>query len=97
MEKVVLTKDPRIEVGFPSEWAARVSVHLKDERKYENYVRHPKGDPENPLTWDELAAKFRSLAGAVLPADRCDEIAAAMGNTGFSLSVLSDQPSRASR
>jgi 2-methylcitrate dehydratase PrpD len=88
MEKVVLTKDPRIEVGFPSEWAARVSVNLTNGRQHENYVRHPKGDPENPLTWDELTAKFRSLAGAVLPTDRCDEIAAAMGNAGFSLSGI---------
>jgi 2-methylcitrate dehydratase PrpD len=88
MEKVVLTKDPRIEVGFPSEWAARVSVRLKSGVEYEGYVRHPNGDPENPLTWDELIAKFRSLAGAVLPADRCDEIVAAIGSTGFSLSGI---------
>lgn len=88
MEKVVLTKDPRIEAGFPSEWAARVSVRLKDGRHYEGCVRHPKGDPENPLTSDELIAKFRSLAGAVLTSDQCDQIAAAIGRMGFSLSEI---------
>jgi 2-methylcitrate dehydratase PrpD len=88
MEKVVLTKDPRIEAGFPSEWAARVSVQLTNGRQYEGCVRNPKGDPENPLSWDELVGKFRGLARAVLPADRCDRIAAEVRGEGFSLSSM---------
>jgi len=74
MDKVVLTKDARLEETFPREWPARVAIETRDGRRYEKSVRYPKGDPENPLTWDEMAAKFRSLAGAVLPADRCDLI-----------------------
>ncbi len=74
MNKVVLTKDAEIEETFPKEWPARVTIQLADGRAYEKFVRYPKGDPENPLTWDEMAAKFRSLAGTLLPAGRCDEI-----------------------
>jgi len=74
MSKVVLVKDPEIEETFPKEWPARVEIELDDGRRYEKFVRYPKGDPENPLTWDELAAKFRALAGAVLSPERCDEI-----------------------
>jgi len=51
-----------------------VAIETRDGRRYEKAVRYPKGDPEKPLTWDEMAAKFRSLAGAVLSADRCDSI-----------------------
>jgi 2-methylcitrate dehydratase PrpD len=72
--KVTLMKDIRIEATFPREWPARVAILLDDGRTYEKFVRYPKGDPENPLTWDEMAAKFRTLAGRVLPADRCDSI-----------------------
>jgi 2-methylcitrate dehydratase PrpD len=74
MGKVTLVKDSRLEETFPREWPARVAILLEDGCRYEKYVRYPKGDPENPLTWDEMAAKFRSLAGRVLSADRCDRI-----------------------
>jgi 2-methylcitrate dehydratase PrpD len=74
MNKVVLVKDPRIEETFPKEWSARVVIEFAYGRHYEKFVRYPKGDPENPLTWDEITAKFRGLAGAVVSAERCDEI-----------------------
>lgn len=63
MGKVVLVKDPAIEDTFPREWPARVTIELNHGPSYEKFVRYPKGDPENPLTWDELAAKFRTLTG----------------------------------
>ncbi len=63
MGKVVMVKDQRIEEMFPEEWAARVTIELEDDRRFETFVRHPKGDPQNPLSWEELIAKFKSLAG----------------------------------
>ena len=74
MGKVALVKDARIEETFPKEWPARVAVELDDSQRFEEFVRYPKGDPENPLTWDEMTVKFRTLAGAVVSAERCDEI-----------------------
>ncbi|GAC1688996.1 MAG: MmgE/PrpD family protein [Candidatus Acidiferrum sp.] len=74
MGKVVMTKDIRIEKNFPVEWPARVTVQLDDGTRHESYIRHPKGDPENPLTWEELAAKFHSLAIQVFPKNRCEQI-----------------------
>lgn len=74
MSKVVMVRDARIEETFPREWPARVAIQLDNGQRYEKFVRYPKGDPENPLTWDELAAKFRSLAGAVLSPERCGQI-----------------------
>jgi 2-methylcitrate dehydratase PrpD len=74
MSKVVLQKDIRIEKNFPAEWPALVSVHLTNGKQFEKYIRFPKGDPENPLTWLELSAKFHSLATRVFPKIRCDEI-----------------------
>jgi 2-methylcitrate dehydratase PrpD len=74
MGKVTLVKDQRIEETFPREWPALVAILFDDGRSWEKFVRYPKGDPENPLTWDEMASKFRSLAGHVLSADRCNSI-----------------------
>lgn len=78
MKKVVLVKDPQIEASFPKEWPARVVIELETGECFEKFVRYPKGDPENPLTWDELAGKFRALAGAALSEHRCEEIIAAV-------------------
>jgi 2-methylcitrate dehydratase PrpD len=74
MGKVVMVKDIRIEKNFPVEWPAIVQVHLTNGKQFEKYVRFPKGDPENPLTWQELSAKFRSLATRVFPKTICDQI-----------------------
>jgi 2-methylcitrate dehydratase PrpD len=74
MGKVVLQKDMRIEKNFPAEWPALVSVQLTNGNHFEKHVRFPKGDPENPLTCQELSAKFHSLAARVLPKSRCDQI-----------------------
>ena len=74
MGKVVLQKDKRIEKNFPVEWPAIVQVHLTNGKQFEKYIRFPKGDPENPLTWQELSAKFHSLATRVFPKTRCDQI-----------------------
>jgi 2-methylcitrate dehydratase PrpD len=63
MHKVALIKDPSIEETFPREWPARVTIELSHGPSYEKFVRYPKGDPENPLSWDELGAKFISLTG----------------------------------
>jgi len=62
MGRVVISKDSRIEKNFPAEWPAHVSISLTDGRTFEKTITHPKGDPKNPLTWDELVAKFKSLA-----------------------------------
>ena len=77
MRKVTLTKDdPAIEATYPREWPARVVIETATGQQHERFVRFPKGDPENPLTWDEMAAKFHNLTVTVLPQSRRDEIVA---------------------
>jgi 2-methylcitrate dehydratase PrpD len=80
LDKVVMIKNSDIEKTFPAEWPAVVTIHLADGRRFEKMIRHPKGDPQNPLSWPELITKFRGLAGAVLPPDRCEKIVAEVSN-----------------
>jgi 2-methylcitrate dehydratase PrpD len=65
MPKVGYVRDPELEKHYPKEWPAWVQVTLRDGRKVSAHVRFPKGDPENPLSWDELSEKYRALAGTV--------------------------------
>jgi 2-methylcitrate dehydratase PrpD len=43
---------------------------------HERRVEHPKGAPENPLSWTELEAKFSRLSERTLGKARRDEITA---------------------
>jgi 2-methylcitrate dehydratase PrpD len=87
MGKVVLQKDMRIEKNFPVEWPALVSVFMTKGKRFEKFVRFPKGDPENPLTWQELSAKFHSLGERVLPTARCEQIVDAVKNMNSSTNL----------
>jgi 2-methylcitrate dehydratase PrpD len=78
--KVLLIRDPRIEETFPREWPAHVTIETANGQRYEKFVRFPKGDPENPLTWDEMRTKFRTLAGSVISSEQCDRIIQAIAS-----------------
>jgi 2-methylcitrate dehydratase PrpD len=53
--------DPELNARAPQELPARVRMHLKDGRQIERLVLSAKGDPEAPLTEQELTDKFTSL------------------------------------
>ena len=48
-------------------FGARVSVNMKDGSVFSGFRATPKGDPANPLTFEEICAKFRSVARITLP------------------------------
>jgi 2-methylcitrate dehydratase PrpD len=53
---------------------ASVTLHLKDGRHVSHTTGHNKGTPGNPMTDDELSAKFVDLASLVLGGDRSRRI-----------------------
>jgi 2-methylcitrate dehydratase PrpD len=63
MSRVELVADPEIDARYPAAWAAAVSVELADGSVQAVSVDAPKGDPENPLTHNELCAKFADMIG----------------------------------
>ncbi|GAG17677.1 unnamed protein product, partial [marine sediment metagenome] len=54
--------------AFPIGGYAEVRIALPEGREHTLRVDTPRGDPSRPLSWDELAEKFRDCAGTVLPA-----------------------------
>ena len=51
-----------LEAHYPLEWPARIRLMLEGGESLNGAVTHPKGDPESPLTRQELEEKFRMLA-----------------------------------
>jgi len=69
MDRVAVSPSDRIE-GM----GAHVTIR-STRGAWDLNVPFPKGEPEVPLGWDEVEAKFRSLAGTVLDQARVDQIA----------------------
>ncbi|HEX77220.1 MAG TPA: MmgE/PrpD family protein [Dehalococcoidia bacterium] len=74
MGRVSCVQDPELDKAFPRQWPASVEVVTKDGRRFSTRIEYPKGDPENPLTWEELLAKFHDLASAIYPEERRQRI-----------------------
>ncbi len=66
MKKVVCVADPVFSKGYPGQRASQVDIETTDGRKLSHFQPYRKGDPELPLTDDELNAKFMELAEPVL-------------------------------
>jgi 2-methylcitrate dehydratase PrpD len=58
--KVQLFEDKDLTGQFPEMVPARVIVHTR-EGSHSKLVKHPEGDPDNPMLWPEIEKKFRRL------------------------------------
>lgn len=54
-------------------WATRVTVELKDGRRFERFAEEFRGTPASPLSADELKTKFMRMAGAHAGAEQLHE------------------------
>lgn len=76
MHRVDIVMDEELNRRYPGGTAAMIlRVKLEDGRELEQFVRYPKGNPNNPLGPAEVEAKFRALAARTLPPARIDRLA----------------------
>jgi 2-methylcitrate dehydratase PrpD len=68
MRRMEVHLDKELDATFPAQRAARVSIELADGRSEEYLQPTRKGDPDMPLSDQELNDKFIELAGPVLGA-----------------------------
>jgi 2-methylcitrate dehydratase PrpD len=62
LPKVTVHVEPDLVDAYPGRRAANVTITLKDGRRLFHHQPTRKGDPELPLSDDELIAKFQELA-----------------------------------
>jgi 2-methylcitrate dehydratase PrpD len=72
--KVEVIHDPEMDRLRPALRPASVQVTLQDGRNVSGRVDFPKGDARNPLTEEELLAKFSRLAGDVVGREKVKKI-----------------------
>lgn len=87
--KVSIIEDESLTAQSPAVRGARVTIYLKNGEEYEASCLYPKGEPENPLTQEELASKFRGLAMyGGLSEKECDDVIYEMDKNGFKTFAL---------
>jgi 2-methylcitrate dehydratase PrpD len=74
MDRIFCVEDPELEKEYPRKWPASVIIETIDGKQYSTRIDYPKGDPENPLSWDELIDKFKSLISQVFFSEKQNEI-----------------------
>ena len=78
MKKIDVIHNPEFDPCFPKSWPARVKIKTTDGKDIENRVDFPRGDIENPLTWDELVLRFKTHSGDVFDQTGKDRIVEAL-------------------
>ena len=73
-EKIELVSDPDLTARFPEKFLARAVIEMNDGTELASPEMTFRGEMDDPLTDEELLAKFRWLAGGILPPDRVDAI-----------------------
>ena len=76
-DRIEIREDPDYTLGFPVRIPARIEVRTREGLQETASVTHPKGHHRNPMTDEELQAKFRSVAARGLPAERVEAALAA--------------------
>ncbi len=77
MDKTKITEDPELNAGYPKGIPNHLTVTLADGTKLEKRIDYPRGHNLNPMTDDEVIAKFKRLADGVITDATAEKILAA--------------------
>lgn len=88
--RVGLREDPDATAALPHRRPSRVRVHLRDGRVLEASVRNARGNPDDPLSTDEVLTKLRRNTGDLVASALVDDVVASVldGGTGTALGAL---------
>jgi 2-methylcitrate dehydratase PrpD len=74
MTRIHCVRDPALDALYPSKWPASAQIETRDGRKFSDGIEYSKGDPENPLSGEELKDKFIGLVQPVIPVQQAEQI-----------------------
>ena len=61
-------------------FGARVVVRMKGGTEYKGFLATPKGNPANPLSFEEIAKKFRDTAKLAIPEKNSEALIEKIGS-----------------
>jgi 2-methylcitrate dehydratase len=73
-ERVNVREDPELSAGYPEGIPNRITVTTTGGDRQTREVRHPRGHARNPMTDEEVVAKYRANVEHRLDADRVQSV-----------------------
>ncbi len=74
IDKIKGVASQEFEAMFPAKQPSKVVVKTTDGKEFSEYLEYPKGDPREPMTMDDLTAKFNALSDGLLSSERQTEV-----------------------
>lgn len=74
IDKIKGNASAEFEKMFPAKQPSKVVIKTKDGKEFSEYLEFPKGDPNEPMTAEDLENKFNALSEKVLNNRRQEEI-----------------------
>lgn len=71
--RVEVHVDDELNRRFPAKTMARVTIETA-RGVFQTLIEYPRGNPENPLSDQELADKFRTLTVPIIGVERCEQL-----------------------
>ena len=88
-KKVSVKENEMLSACVPDKRAAILHVEMKDGIVYSQQVDYPKGEPENPMSDEELEQKFMSLAmSAGVKSETCEYVLQQVLDSDFSIGEI---------
>jgi 2-methylcitrate dehydratase len=84
---VTVEENDELSAGYPDGIPNRITVRTHDGRELAREVRYPSGHAQNPMTEDEVSAKFRANVGGRWKPDLADRVEELAGSLGTSATV----------
>ena len=75
---MTLIHDPALDANYPARYTSVVELLLRDGRTVSRRVEFARGTRENPLTTDEVRAKYFRLTGPIVPRARAEALMTAV-------------------
>jgi len=72
--KIKVVADPEIDAMFPGTKRAIVQITTHEGKSFSAQVDDAKGSPENPMSDDEVIAKFKANASGVMPSKQQEKV-----------------------
>ncbi|MDQ2783978.1 MAG: MmgE/PrpD family protein, partial [Chloroflexota bacterium] len=78
LDRTTVRVDPALTARYPQQWPARVTIRLANGETVESAANYPRGNPENPVPFATLEAKFRGLVTPRYDSVLADRVIAAV-------------------
>jgi 2-methylcitrate dehydratase len=77
--RIKVTEDPELDKLYPGARPADLEICTTSGQAYQNRVDYPRGDPNNPMSEEEVQLKFRKLARPLMREKRIQKIIDTVG------------------